>query len=168
PARAAVRPAADRAAHARDRHGSRWPARSAGHGLLSCLSPARHGLSCGGDRPRWIRRRGARRVLARASCAGSTGDPMTTFHLIRHAEVAAVGRVLVGRTDLRLTDQGREHAEQLGARLGRTPIDEILSSPRERARETAEALARHAGQPVEVAAEIDEVDFGAWTGKTVD
>jgi broad specificity phosphatase PhoE len=57
----------------------------------------------------------------------------------------------------------------LGARLKREPIHAIHTSPRERTRETAGAIAAAAGlgQP-DVVDALDEIDFGAWSGKTFD
>lgn len=93
---------------------------------------------------------------------------VTTFFLIRHAEAEVFGRVLVGRTDVHLSEQGRAHAQELAERLERAPIHRIISSPRARARETAAPLAERLELAVELAAEFDEVEFGEWTGKTVE
>src|SRR5581483_370128 len=42
----------------------------------------------------------------------------------------------------------------------------IHSSPRTRARETAQAIANEANLPVQIDAGLDEIDYGEWTGKT--
>jgi broad specificity phosphatase PhoE len=42
----------------------------------------------------------------------------------------------------------------------------VVSSPLERTRQTADALARDHGLAVSVANEVNEIDFGAWTGST--
>jgi phosphohistidine phosphatase len=49
-----------------------------------------------------------------------------------------------------LSDQGREQARELAARLAATLPDVVLSSPLLRARETADAIARASGAPLRV------------------
>jgi probable phosphoglycerate mutase len=94
---------------------------------------------------------------------------MTTFYLIRHAEKAVIGNVLAGRAPgVHLSEEGHEQVGPLAQRLAHEPIHKLLCSPRERTRETATALARQKGLEIETCADIDEVDFGAWTGKTVE
>jgi phosphohistidine phosphatase len=66
--------------------------------------------------------------------------------LVRHAE-AAPG----DPDDLRpLTDTGRATARELGERLAELEPRTVICSPLLRARETAEAIARASGVPVEV------------------
>ena len=66
--------------------------------------------------------------------------------LVRHAE-AAPG----DPDDLRpLTDSGRAAARELGERLAELEPRTVICSPLLRARETAEAIARACGVPVEV------------------
>ena len=43
-----------------------------------------------------------------------------------------------------------------------------MSSPRERAQETAQALARGRGLDVATEDALDEIDFGAWSGRSFD
>jgi broad specificity phosphatase PhoE len=52
----------------------------------------------------------------------------------------------------------------LGRRLADEALTEIQTSPRERARATAEAVAAATGAPLTVTEALDEIDFGAWTG----
>ena len=47
-------------------------------------------------------------------------------------------------------------------RFAHEPLDAVLASPRERTRRTAE---RHK-LVVEIATELEEVDFGNWVGRT--
>ena len=92
---------------------------------------------------------------------------MTTFSLIRHGTHDIVDDVLVGRTPgVRLNSRGRNQAQRLADRLGRERIDLVQSSPQMRAQETAEPIAQRVGMPVEISAEIDELNTGAWTGRT--
>lgn len=90
---------------------------------------------------------------------------MTVLHLVRHAAHDLLGRILVGRAPgVSLNGTGRRQADALAARFAALPIQSVLSSPRERARETAAPIARGHGLDVLVAPELDEVDCGSWTG----
>jgi broad specificity phosphatase PhoE len=90
---------------------------------------------------------------------------VTVFLLIRHAEKDAPDDLLTGRSpDIPLSARGRIQAERLAQRLHGEPIDRILSSPIQRARETAAVLARPKQLDVQIAEAITEFDFGQWTG----
>jgi broad specificity phosphatase PhoE len=89
----------------------------------------------------------------------------TIFHLVRHAQYDLLGRVLAGRTPgLHLNADGQIQADALGRELAGRGIVAVVSSPRERARETAAPAAASLGLTVQVDEGFDEVDFGAWTG----
>lgn len=91
----------------------------------------------------------------------------TTILLVRHAEHELLGKVLAGRMPgVRLSAIGRRHANLLGARLAGTGIVAVQASPRERAQETAAAIAAALGVHCDTAEALDEIDFGGWTGKT--
>jgi broad specificity phosphatase PhoE len=92
----------------------------------------------------------------------------TTFFLVRHAAHDNVGGFLAGRsTGIRLGEGGKAQAKHLGARMARESFSAIYSSPRERTQETAKAIADASGlDTVETADELDEIDFGPWSGKT--
>jgi broad specificity phosphatase PhoE len=86
--------------------------------------------------------------------------------LIRHALVDACGRFLAGRTPgIHLNVEGVRQAQQLAASLRDIPIEAVYTSPRERAQETAMAMALPQRR-TQVMAELDEVDFGEWSGLT--
>lgn len=92
-----------------------------------------------------------------------------TILLIRHAAHAHLGKILSGRlAGIALSATGRAQAEALGATLGRDGITRIQSSPVQRARETAAAIAGPRGLAVETADALDEIDFGDWTGREFD
>lgn len=92
---------------------------------------------------------------------------MTTFYLIRHAERAGDQETLVGRkAGFPLSAHGRDQAARLGRHLGQEPIAHVFSSPVERARETAEAVARALGLIVGILPGLHEIDAGTWSGKT--
>src|SRR5215212_2773666 len=93
---------------------------------------------------------------------------MTTFLLIRHALCDPVGRSLAGRTSgVHLNAEGGVQAEALARRLGEVAVSAIYSSPLERALETAAPIAADQGVPVIEAPGLLEIDFGDWTGKTL-
>lgn len=93
---------------------------------------------------------------------------MTVFLLLRHAAHDNVGSFLAGRMPgLFLGEAGRAQASRLAERLKRESIAALYCSPRERTRQTADAIAA-AGRldPPRVLEELDEIDFGAWSGRT--
>lgn len=93
----------------------------------------------------------------------------TTILLIRHGHTDAIGRRLVGRSPgVHLTERGRAEAGRLVETLRAQPISQILSSPLERALETAEPLARARNLAITPDEGLIEVEFGDWTGRTFD
>jgi probable phosphoglycerate mutase len=90
--------------------------------------------------------------------------------LVRHAMVDACGRYLAGRMPgIHLNAEGRRQAHALGATLRPLHVWAVYSSPRERARETAQAIAAGSDvTPVRLVDELDEIDFGEWTGLSFD
>jgi broad specificity phosphatase PhoE len=101
--------------------------------------------------------------------------PPTAIHprlyLVRHGEADwnASGR-LCTRTDRPLTERGRDQARQLGARLTGIRFDAVVTSPLQRAAETAALILEGAGRPDTPAIDRDgrlvEVDFGPFEGWT--
>jgi broad specificity phosphatase PhoE len=93
---------------------------------------------------------------------------MTTFLLIRHGMTDAVGNYLAGwAAGVHLNERGREQVDQVGRNLASLRLDAVYSSPLERARETAEAIAIHHGCVVQLRARLGEVRFGDWTGRSI-
>ena len=92
--------------------------------------------------------------------------PVTSLVILaRHAAHAEIGYRLSGRSDIGLSPDGHAAAQQLGEHLANTGLVTIRSSPRRRARETADAVAGQCGLTVETADGLDEIDFGGWTGR---
>jgi len=90
----------------------------------------------------------------------------TLLLLARHAAHDEIGRVLSGRGDgAGLSAVGRAQATALADRLRRERPLALHVSPRRRARETAEALQVALDLPALVEPALDEIDFGAWTGR---
>lgn len=84
--------------------------------------------------------------------------------LVRHGETAwTISRQHTSRTDVPLTDRGRERATALGERLADRPFALVLSSPRRRALDTCRA----AGFPDAVVDDdLVEWDYGEYEGRT--
>ncbi|MBA4148467.1 MAG: histidine phosphatase family protein [Verrucomicrobia bacterium] len=94
---------------------------------------------------------------------------MTQFLLIRHATNDLVDKAIAGRASgVHLNDEGRRQASRLADALADEHINRIISSPLERAFETAEFLAKPRGLNIQVSDALHEVSFGDWTGKTLE
>lgn len=96
---------------------------------------------------------------------------MATVVLVRHARSTAnAGGVLTGRLKgVHLDDTGRSQAERAGRRLSSVPLAALVSSPLERCKETARALATEQPHPVKIATErgLVECDYGDWQGRPI-
>jgi broad specificity phosphatase PhoE len=80
-----------------------------------------------------------------------SGDELTVVHLLRHGEVHNPQGVLYGRLPgYHLSDLGREMAERIAKHLADADITHLVSSPLERAQETAAPAAKALGLPVSV------------------
>jgi broad specificity phosphatase PhoE len=87
------------------------------------------------------------------------------IYLVRHGETewAATGKH-TSTTDVPLLDSGRRDAELLRERLERNHFALVLTSPRQRARVTAELAGL--GDRLEVDEDLVEVDYGEYEGLT--
>jgi broad specificity phosphatase PhoE len=85
--------------------------------------------------------------------------------LVRHGETewSRDGKH-TGRTDVPLTDKGKEQARLLAKRLQEWRFGRVLSSPLSRARETCELAGL--GVLMEITDELMEWDYGAYEGRT--
>jgi probable phosphoglycerate mutase len=94
------------------------------------------------------------------------GQPTTTL-LLRHGQTElSPERRFAGRVDTPLTKEGVKQAALAARRFAGAGIDVIITSPLQRARRTAEAVAETTGAPLVVYEELVEADFGAWQGLT--
>jgi probable phosphoglycerate mutase len=85
--------------------------------------------------------------------------------LIRHASTDVAGKALAGRLPgVTLNEAGKREAIALAERLAECNLAAIYVSPRERARDTAAPLAARFKLPLTTCADLDEIDFGDWTG----
>jgi broad specificity phosphatase PhoE len=91
--------------------------------------------------------------------------PEQEVWLVRHAETewSRTGKH-TGRTDVPLTDAGRERATEMRARLAGPDFALVLVSPMERARETARLAGL--GDPCQVREDLLEWDYGDYEGIT--
>ena len=91
----------------------------------------------------------------------------TTVFLIRHGVTAwhAEGRVL-GQRDIPLSDAGITQAEEAAVQLRGLKMSEVLSSPLQRAIQTAEIIGQEAGIEVARDPRLIDLQAGKWTGMT--
>jgi probable phosphomutase (TIGR03848 family) len=101
-----------------------------------------------------------------SSVARPKPETPTVILLIRHALTPTTGKVLPGRArGLHLSEDGRRQADGLASRIEKLPeVAAVYASPLERARETAEPIARARGLALRVEPGLLECDFGEWTG----
>jgi broad specificity phosphatase PhoE len=75
----------------------------------------------------------------------------TVVHLLRHGEVHNPDGILYGRADgFHLSERGKRMADRVAERIGDRDITHLVSSPLERAQETAAPLAAARGLAVEL------------------
>jgi broad specificity phosphatase PhoE len=80
-----------------------------------------------------------------------------------------MNRVLLGRTvDEPLDLRGEGQARALAMRLLRIPNLIVESSPRRRARHTAGIIAAVRETVVRIVPQMDDIDFGSWSGRSFD
>ena len=98
---------------------------------------------------------------------GARGTP-TRLLLLRHGQTElSVERRYSGRGNPALTEVGRQQAEAAARYVAhRGGIAAVLSSPLQRAYDTAATAAKALGLDVSVDDDLIETDFGAWEGLT--
>lgn len=96
------------------------------------------------------------------------------FLIVRHGESEGnSAKILQGRFEYPLSETGRLQSEDRGRALKAILVPPnktiLFSSPQERARETAEIIAKETALPCPVYLyELMEMSLGVWTGKTWD
>jgi broad specificity phosphatase PhoE/ribonuclease HI len=102
-----------------------------------------------------------------ASWTGASGTP-TRMLLLRHGQTAySAQRRYSGHGDLPLTELGQRQASAAARRLSAMDgVSAVVSSPLQRSRQTAQAVADALGVPLSVHDGLIETDFGAWEGLT--
>ncbi len=92
---------------------------------------------------------------------------MTHFIFVRHGQTNwNRENRFRGRLDIPLNDVGKAQARRVGEHLAQTPIAAIYASPVSRTIVTAEFIAQSHNLRVQSRAELYDLDYGAWQGKT--
>lgn len=87
--------------------------------------------------------------------------------LVRHATCERMDEMLLGRTvDAPLAALGIQEAEAMACMLAPPQETLLVASPRRRAQQTAAAIASRSRCELVSACDIDELDFGYWSGQT--
>lgn len=94
---------------------------------------------------------------------------MPILLLIRHGEndYSKTGRLAGRLPGITLNERGRQQAEELAKALANAPLAAVYSSPLERAKETAEPIAKARGLKVIETPGLLEANMGEWQGKSV-
>lgn len=89
--------------------------------------------------------------------------------LVRHGQSTfnVEGRLPSQLPNVPLTDEGRRQAHEAAVALAGLNISAIISSPLERARETAEIIARGWGLPVREEPRLMDTEMGRWAGRKI-
>ena len=89
--------------------------------------------------------------------------------VVRHGETAWVReRRFAGSRDIPLTEVGRRQCAAVARALAGSGVGAVYTSPLERARASAELIAKPHGLPVRIAPAFAEMGFGPWEGLTGD
>lgn len=157
------------------------PSRASGSGVASPASPQ---ASTSGTVVPPPQAPGADTVLPSASPQAAAPAPAprqgwsggpdmgapATFVLLRHGETALTPEKRFsgsGGTDPELSEAGLRQARAVAEALAaRGTVQEIISSPLTRCRQTAAAVAARLGLDVRIEQGLRETDFGAWEGLT--
>ncbi len=89
------------------------------------------------------------------------------LYLVRHGRTAwnIAGRAQ-GHTDIPLDEVGLSQRDKLYEAFRTTHLDRIYSSDLKRAMQTAEALVKATGAPIEYRTDLRERGFGEWEGQS--
>lgn len=88
--------------------------------------------------------------------------------LVRHGETALNAARILQPADTPLSPHGLRQAQALAERLASEPIAGFLSSDLPRAEQTAQAIARLSGLPLQTTTLLHERSFGDWRGQPYD
>jgi broad specificity phosphatase PhoE len=95
--------------------------------------------------------------------------PLTPFYFIRHGETDWNQRnIIMGSIDIPLNEVGLKQAQEAAEILKEESFDIIISSPRIRARQTAEIIAKKAHRQILLEQDLAERIWGEAEGKPVD
>jgi len=92
-------------------------------------------------------------------------EPKPELWLVRHGETAwSLSGQHTSRTDIPLTDHGKLRAEEIRRYLDGRPFSLVLTSPRQRAKETC-GIAGY-GEVAHLDENLSEWDYGSYDGRT--
>ena len=90
------------------------------------------------------------------------------LYFVRHVPHTLQNRVMVGRMPgIQLAEDAPRRLAWLQERLARERIERVVAGPLDRVQQTARAIAAARGLSVETDPDLDEIDAGRWTGKTL-
>ena len=90
----------------------------------------------------------------------------TTIQMVRHGQTEAnITGFCSGRSGIDLNETGYQQVRRLAARLAKTPITALYTSPLLRTRNTAAIIAEPHRLKLTELEEFIEIDLGDWTGK---
>lgn len=91
------------------------------------------------------------------------------FYLVRHGQSTfnVEGRLPSQLPNVPLTDEGRRQAHQAAIALAGLGLSAVVSSPLERAKETAEIIARGWALPVREESRLMDTEMGRWAGRKI-
>jgi broad specificity phosphatase PhoE len=100
----------------------------------------------------------------------TSGSMKRTLLLIRHGQTTwNVERRLPGQLPgVELNDTGRKQAERLAEALTVLPISAIISSPLERAHDTAKIVAQGRALEIQLEPGLMDTDVGPWAGQLIE
>ncbi|MGC4015024.1 MAG: histidine phosphatase family protein [Luteolibacter sp.] len=91
----------------------------------------------------------------------------TRIFLVRHgATILTAEDRFAGATNVPLSDEGREQARRLGARLAGESITAVYASPLDRTVETAKLVSETHHLPIHTVDGLKEISHGRWEGLT--
>lgn len=94
---------------------------------------------------------------------------VTTVYLIRHAQAEGnEKRLFQGHYDGAVSEMGWRQLDQLAEYCRDLPLEAVYSSPLTRAVETAKAVNRYHGLPLQLREGLIEINGGDWEGKPWD
>ncbi|PWT73383.1 MAG: hypothetical protein C5B60_08235 [Chloroflexi bacterium] len=98
------------------------------------------------------------------------GKPARLLLLVRHGQTTfnLEGRLPGQLPGIALTDEGRRQAQQAAVALSGLPLSAVISSPLERALDTAQIIARGWALPVQLDPRLMDTDVGTWSGQKLD
>ncbi|HEU4785595.1 MAG TPA: histidine phosphatase family protein [Ktedonobacterales bacterium] len=105
-----------------------------------------------------------------ATAPAATPPKTRVLLLVRHGQSTfnVEGRLPGQLPGIPLTDEGRRQAHRAAVALSALPLSAIISSPLERAAETAEIIARGWGLTVRTDARLMDTNVERWAGQKID